>query len=187
MQGQAAYMTAYPAFKKTTPPGVVPGLAAMPYGNDGRETAKASTVEPGKLFPFDVSPIDQPRVGADADKLVGSIREMLELALPSVIQGVVAQRSVRLCTESGGVPGAAGLGSDCQQCSGHSGDRVGFESWLIERRIGEKVYAWGEIEAKKGKKTIGGMSKAAWLGVGPDDLKGVHRYEARLDPSYAQQ
>ena len=49
-------------------------------------------------------------------------------------------------------------------------------------RIGEKVYAWGEIEAKKGKKTIGGQSKAAWLGVGPEDLKGVHRYEARLDP-----
>jgi len=63
------------------------------------------------------------------------------------------------------------------------GERIGFESWLIERRIGEKVYAWGEMEAKRGKKTIGGQVKAAWLGVGPEDLKGVHRYEAHLAPS----
>src|SRR4029434_7814370 len=61
--------------------------------------------------------------------------------------------------------------------------KVGFESFLIEHRIGEKVYAWGEIEAKKGKKTIGGQSKAAWLGIGPEDLKGVHRYDAQLSPS----
>jgi hypothetical protein len=63
------------------------------------------------------------------------------------------------------------------------GDRVGFESWLVESRIGEKVYAWGEIDAKKGKKTIGGQTKATWLGVGPEDLNGVHRYEAKLSPS----
>jgi hypothetical protein len=62
-------------------------------------------------------------------------------------------------------------------------ERVGFESWLIEHRIGEKVYAWGEIEGKKGKKTVGGQSKAVWLGLGPDDLKGIHRYEVKLAPS----
>jgi len=183
MQGQAAYMTAYPAFKKTTPPGVIPGLAAMPYGNDGRETAKASTVEPGKLFPFDVSPIDQPRSGADADKLVAGIREMLELALPSVIQGVVASDQSGYALNQAAYLARLGWDPIVSNAQVALGDRVGFESWIIERRVGEKVYAWGEIEAKKGKKTIGGQSKAAWLGVGPDDLKGVHRYEARLDPS----
>jgi hypothetical protein len=91
MQGNAAYATAYPAFKKTTPPGTLPGLPAQPYGMDAREQANSSqTVEPGKLFPFDVAPIDQPHSGIDADKMLENIRNMLELALPSVVQGVVA-------------------------------------------------------------------------------------------------
>ena len=33
------------------------------------------------------------------------------------------------------------------------------------------------------KSPIGGQTKATWLGVGPDDLKGIHRYEALLSPS----
>ena len=183
MQGQAAYMTAYPAFKKTTPPGVIPGLAAMPYGADGRETAKASTVEPGKLFPFDVSPIDQPHSGVDADKLIGSVKEMLELALPSVIQGVVASDQSGYALNQAAYLARLGWDPIVKNAESALGERIGFESYLIECRIGEKVYAWGEIEAKKGKKTIGGQTKAAWLGIGPEELKGVHRYEARLSPS----
>ena len=182
MQGQAAYMTAYPAFKKTTPPGVIPGLPAMPYGTDGREQ-KQQTVEPGKIFPFDVNPIDQPKSGADADKLLGNIREMLELALPSVIQGVVASDQSGYALNQAAYLARLGWDPIVKNAEVALGERIGFESFLIERRIGEKVYAWGEIEAKKGKKTIGGQSKAAWLGIGPEDLKGVHRYEAKLSPS----
>jgi hypothetical protein len=64
------------------------------------------------------------------------------------------------------------------------GERIGFESWLVEHRIGEKVYAWGEQEARRnGKKVTAAQSKATWLGIGPDDLQGIHRYEARLEPS----
>jgi hypothetical protein len=184
MQGQAAYMTAYPAFKKTTPPGVVPGLPAMPYGNDARETSGASeSVEPGKLFPFDVNPIDQPRSGADADKLLGNIREMLELALPSVVQGVVASDQSGYALNQAAYLARLGWDPIVSNAEVALAERVGFESWLVERRIGEKVYAWGEQEAKRGKKTIGGQSKAAWLGIGPDDLNGVHRYEVKLAPS----
>ena len=182
MQGQAAYMTGYPAFKKTTPPGVIPGLPAMPYGQDGREQSK-NVVEPGKIFPFDVNPIDQPKSGVDADKLIGNIREMLELALPSAIQGVVASDQSGYALNQAAYLARLGWDPIVSNAQVALGDRVGFESFLIERRIGEKVYAWGEIEARKGKKTIGGQSKAAWLGIGPEDLKGVHRYEARLEPS----
>lgn len=184
MQGQAAYMTAYPAFKKTTPPGVLPGLPAMPYGTDAREqSAKQNTVEPGKLFPFDVAPIDQPRSGVDSDKLIGSIRDMLELALPSVVQGMVASDQSGYALNQAAYLARLGWDPIVGNAEVALGDRIGFESWLIERKIGEKVYAWGEIEAKRGKKTIGGKTKAAWLGIGPDDLKGVHRYEAKLAPS----
>ncbi len=184
MQGQAAYMTAYPAFKKTTPPGVVPGLPAMPYGTDAREqSSQNTTVEPGKVFPFDVNPIDQPHSGIDADKLLGNVREMLELALPSVVQGVVASDQSGYALNQAAYLARLGWDPIVSNAEVALGDRIGFESWLIESRIGEKVYAWGEQEAKKGRKTISGQSKAAWLGIGPEDLKGVHRYEAKLAPS----
>ena len=182
MQGQAAYMTAYPAFKKTTPPGVIPGLPAMPYGNDGREK-KDSTVEPGKIFPFDVNPIDQPKSGVDAEKLIGNVQQMLELALPSVVQGMVAGDQSGYALNQAAYLARLGWDPIVKNAEIALGERIGFESWLIERRIGEKVYAWGEQEAKRGKKQIGGQTKASWLGIGPDDLKGVHRYEAKLSPS----
>lgn len=184
MQGNAAYLTGFPAFKKTTPPGVVPGLPAMPYGVDAREqTTGAQTIEPGKLFPFDVAPIDQPRSGVDSDKLIGNIKDMLEWALPSVVQGMVASDQSGYALNQAAYLAKLGWDPIVSNAEVALGERVGFESWLIEKRIGEKVYAWGEIEAKKGKKTIGGQSKAAWLGIGPDDLKGVHRYEVKLAPS----
>jgi hypothetical protein len=181
MQGQAAYMTAYPAFKKTTPPGVIPGLPTMPYGTDGRE--RAQTIEPGKLFPFDVSPIDQPKSGVDADKLIANIKDMMEWALPSVVQGMVASDQSGYALNQAAYLARLGWDPIVSNAQVALGERIGFESWLIENRISEKVYAWGEIEAKKGKKTIGGQSKATWLGIGPDDLKGVHRYEVKLAPS----
>ncbi len=184
MQGNAAYMTAYPAFKKTTPPGAVPGLPQMPYGTDAREGASSSQgVEPGKLFPFDVSPIDQPHSGIDVDKLLDNIKNMLELALPSVVQGVVASDQSGYALNQAAYLARLGWDPIVANAEVALAERVGFESWLVEHRIGEKVYAWGEIEGKKGKKTVGGQSKAAWLGIGPDDLKGVHRYEVKLAPS----
>jgi hypothetical protein len=184
MQGNAAYMTGFPAFKKTTPPGVIPGLPAMPYGVDAREqNTDAQTIEPGKLFPFDISPIDQPRSGVDADKLIDNIKSMLEWALPSVVQGVVASDQSGYALNQAAYLARLGWDPIVSNAEVALGDRIGFESWLIENRIGEKVYAWGEVEAKKGKKQIGGQTKAAWLGIGPDDLKGVHRYEAKLAPS----
>ena len=183
MQGQSAYMTFYPAFRKTSPPGVIPGLPAMPYGNDGRENAKANVVEPGKVFPYDVQPIDQPKAGVDGDKLISSIREMLEMALPSVIQGVVAGDQSGYAINQAAYLARLSWDPIVKNAETALGERIGFESYLVEHRIGEKVYAWGEIEAKKGKKTIGGQTKATWLGIGPEDLQGVHRYEAKLAPS----
>lgn len=183
IQGNAAFLTGFPAFKKNTPPGVVPGLPAQPYGSDGRENQKGTTVEPGKLYPFDISPIDQPHSGVDFDKLMANVRELLEMALPSAIQGVVASDTSGYALNQAAYLARLGWDPIIKNAETALADRVGFESWCIERRVGEKVYAWGELEAARGKKTIGGMSKAAWLGIGPDDLKGVHRYDVKLSPS----
>src|SRR5215831_11608822 len=155
MQGNAAYLTAFPAFKKTTPPGVLPGLPAMPYGTDAREqNTKAQLIEPGKLFPFDVAPIDQPKSGVETDKLIGSIKDMLEWALPSVVQGMVASDQSGYALNQAAYLARLGWDPIVSNAEVALGERIGFESWLIENRISEKVYAWGEIEAKRGKKTI---------------------------------
>jgi len=183
-QGNAAYMTGFPAFKKTTPPGVIAGIPAAPYGADGREKQKTNSIEPGKLYPFDVTPIDQPRSGADADKLIASIRDMLEWALPSVVQGMAAGDTSGYALNQAAYLARLGWDPIVSNAETALGDRVGFESWLVEHRIGEKVYAWGEQEARRGgKKVTAGPSKATWLAIGPEDLQGVHRYEARLAPS----
>jgi hypothetical protein len=62
-------------------------------------------------------------------------------------------------------------------------DRTGFESWLIERRIGETVYAFAEEKPPSSKGRYQGQSRAGWIGIGPDDLNGVHRYQVRMDVS----
>jgi hypothetical protein len=183
MQANAAYMTGFPAFKKNTPPGVVPGLGTAPYGQDGREGRKAEQIEPGKLYPFDVSPIDQPKSGVDSDKLYGNVKQMLESALPSSVQGMVSGDTSGYALNQAAYLARLQWDPIVKNAEVALGERVGHESWIIENRIAEKVYAWGEIEATRGKKTISGQSKAAWLALGPEDLKGVHRYEATLAPS----
>lgn len=183
MQANSAYMTGFPAFKKNQPPGVIPGLGDAPYGKDGREASKPEQIEPGKLYPYDVSPIDQPRSGVDSDKLYGNVRDMLESALPSSVQGMVAGDTSGYALNQAAYLARLKWDPIVKNAEVALGERTGFESWLIEKRIAEKVYAWGEIEAKQGRKTISGTSKAAWLGIGPEDLKGVHRYEATLAPS----
>jgi hypothetical protein len=182
MRMNAAFLTGYPAYKKTTPPGTIPNLPAGPYGNDGREQQK-SQVEPGKVYPYDISPIDQPHGGLDFDKLMGDVQHFMDLALPSVVQGVVASDQSGYALNQAAYLARLGWDPIVSNAQVALGERTGFESWLIEKRIAEKVYAWGELEATKGKKTVGGQSKATWLGIGPDDLKGVHRYDAKLSPS----
>jgi hypothetical protein len=184
MQGNAAYMTGFPAFKKTVPPGTIPGIGQPPpYGQDGRERSN-ERIEPGKLYPYDVSPIDQPKSGIDADKLVGNIKSMLEWALPSVVQGLVGGDQSGYALNQAAYLARLGWDPIVSNAETALGERIGFESWLVEHRIGEKVYAWGEQEARRGnKKVTAGQSKATWLGIGPEDLKGIHRYEAKLSPS----
>src|SRR5262245_23980123 len=182
MRFNSAYLTAFPAFKKTVPPGQVPGVAQGPYGNDGRENQKEK-IEPGKLYPFDVSPIDQPRSGMDFDKLMGDVQHFMDIALPSVVQGVVASDQSGYALNQAAYLARLGWDPIVANAEVALGERTGFESFLIERRIGEKVYAWGEQEANRERKRISGSTRAAWLAIGPEDLKGVHRYEVKLSPS----
>lgn len=166
------------AFKRTTPPGVGPDLPEAEFGREGTEQAKAETIQVGTILPYDVAPIDMPRGGVDLDKAIATKRGLLNLALPEVLQGVVDT------TESGyqlsQAIHIARLAFDplVQNAERALARRTGFESWLIENRIRETCYVWGEPPKGRRRRT----ADAGWLGIGPDELNGVHRYKVRLNP-----
>lgn len=180
IQANAAYLTGFPTFKSTVPPGSVPGLAAPPYGADQRENTPGR-IEPGKLYPFDIAPVDQPKSGIESEKLLANIQKLTEMALPSVVQGLVASDQSGYALNQAAYLARLSWDPIVANAEVALGDRVGFESWLIQNRIGEKVYAWGEETKAPGKRGAG-QSKGAWLGIGPDDLNGVHRYTVQLTP-----
>jgi hypothetical protein len=180
MRGNAAFMTGFPAFKRTLPPGIVPGIptGGAPFGLDGTEDNAQEQIEPGSIYPYDVGPVEMPRAGVEADKLIADVRSMLELALPSIVQGVVTGDESGYALNQAAHLARLAWDPIVSNAEIALGERTGFESWLIEHRIGETVYAWGEQQGKGRRKG----TKAGWLGIGPEDLAGVHRYKAVLDP-----
>ena len=73
IQSNAAYLTGYPTFKRTQPPGgslaaslgQVAGPQVAPFGLDGSErdalASQTTKLEPGTIYPWDVAPIEMPR------------------------------------------------------------------------------------------------------------------------------
>lgn len=181
IQANSAYMTGFAAFKQNSNP-QIPGVPMGPFGNDGREAATQERIEPGKLYPLDISPIDQPQGGADLTKLLTNIQNLIELAMPAAFSGAVgADQSGYALNQAAYLAGLA-FNPIVANAEVAMGERTGFESWLIQNRIGEKVYAWGEEEGRKGKKNAG-LVKGSWLGIDPEDLGGIHRYDIKLSPS----
>lgn len=185
MQGNSAYLTGWPAFKRITQPGNVPGIqgGVGPYANDNRDTDASQRIQPGMVYPFDIGPIEQPKAGMDLDKVLQNAQTMAMMSEPEVINGGAggAQSGYQLNQQAF----LARLQWDpivgnLAQCLA---ERTGFESWLIERRIGETVYAYAEERPPAQKGRYQGQSRAGWIGIGPDDLAGVHRYVVRLDIS----
>jgi hypothetical protein len=168
-----------------------------PFGQDGSERAGAwgevQRIEPGSIYPFDIGPLDQPRGGVDLDKVIAQIRGFLELALPAVLQGAGTDLSGYALNQKSH---QARLSWDpiVQNAQVALGQRAGFESALIESHVGERVFAFGPLPA--GATGSGGSARrrrrrlfaapgtgpSGWLGVGPDDLQGHHRYTVSLEP-----
>jgi hypothetical protein len=185
MQGNSAFLTGWPAFKRLSAPGQVPGIqgGVGPYANDNRDTDAAQRIQPGMVYPFDIGPVEQPKTGQDLDKVLQNAQTMAMMAQPEVIRGGAggAQSGYQLNQQAF----LARLKWDpivgnVSQCLA---DRTGFESWLIERRIGESVYAFAEERPPAQRGRYAGQTRAGWIGIGPEDLGGVHRYVVRLDIS----
>jgi len=181
MQSQAAFSFAYPAYRRTTPAAF--GLPESPFGLDAQELqSNREKITPGTIFPHDVAPMDQPRTTVDLDKAINFVRGMIDMALPDSVQGVVSGETAGYALNQ-----AARLASlqwspiieNVQDCLS---ERVGWESHLIETHIGEPVYVWGAVPQPRRRRGGPRNYKEGWMGIGPDDLKGIHNYEVILEP-----
>jgi hypothetical protein len=182
MQSQAAFSFSYPAYRRTTPPAF--GIPESPFGLDAVEIqGNREKITPGAIFPHDIAPMDQPRTSVDLDKAISFTRSMIDMALPDSVQGVVTGETAGYTLNQ-----AAHLASlqwspivdNVEVCLS---ERTGWESWLIENRIGETVYVWGSYPQPRRRPGQPIQFKDGWMGIGPKELKGVHLYEVKIDPA----
>lgn len=182
MQSQAAFSFSYPAYRRTTPPAF--GIPESPFGMDALELqGNREKIVPGAIFPHDVAPMDQPRTSVDLDKAISFTRSMIDMALPDSVQGVITGETAGYTLNQ-----AAHLASlqwspivdNVQDCLS---ERTGWESWLIENRVGETVYVWGSIPQPRRRPGMPVTYKDGWMGIGPKDLKGCHNYEVVIEPA----
>lgn len=181
IRGQAAVTYGFGAFKRVRPPGATLGEAS--FGIDaGERSATEEEIRPGFIYPDDIQPINMPSGGIDLDKAIADVRAMIELALPSVAQGVVGGESGYAINQAAHLARLAWnpIIANLEQMLA---ERVGFESWLIENRIKEKVWVYGEIpEELRATGRRRSRPDDGWLGIDADDLGGLHRYRIKLKP-----
>ena len=173
IESQIAYIYGWPTFKRRAPDGAT---MPMPFGHDGSER-EIEQIEPGTIYPYDIEPVQPPRGSEHIDKMIGLVRNMLELALPSVVQGVVSGDESGYALNQAAYLARLAWDPIVDNAEFALSERVGFESWLIENCIMEPVHVWHEQVTTRRRK-----SRAGYLSIGPDDLRGVHRYRVRLDP-----
>lgn len=193
IQSNAAYLTGYPTFKRTQPPGgslaaslgQVAGPTVAPFGLDGSErdalASQTTKLEPGTIYPWDVAPIEMPRSGIEIDKVIAAIMGFLELALPASARGASGGDDSGYAINQKTYLARLAWDPIVSNAQFALSERVGFESWLIERKIGEKVYAYMDVAPGAGRRGSQSL-RAGWQGVGPEELKGAHRYTVTLDP-----
>lgn len=178
MQHTAAILTGFPAFKRKAPANT--GLPA-PYGDDQlSEAREAVPIQPGMIYPYDVEPVEQPTASPALMQAMADIREEMQGILPPVLQGMTAETDSGYEYNQATYLARVKWSAPIQNIEQTLSDRTGFESWLIERKIGETVYAWGDPPKSRTPRRKGGDQ--GWLGVGPEDLNGVHNYRVRLNP-----
>lgn len=182
IQSNSAFNTGFPAYRQKQGGGLILPNQSGAFGDDnasGTSRAPTTRVIPGRVLPWDVEPINQPTGSLVLDKVMADVRAFIELALPSVVQGIIDDNSGYAVNQAAHLARLAWdpIISNAQFALSR---RVGFESWLIEKCLQEPVYVWGDQPATR----TGGrrQAQAGWLSVGPDDLKGVHRYTVTLSP-----
>lgn len=183
IQANSAYMTGFAAFKEAQKADADADLPNAPFGREPFEDKQSDEkiIEPGMIYPADIEPVNMPQGGADLDKALAVVNHYLEMALPGVLRGQIGADQSGYSANQAEFQASLLYDPITDNSELCLAERVGFESWLIENRIKETVYAWGVPPKTKGGRRKSGGSGKGWLGVGPEDLNGVHRYTCSLD------
>lgn len=187
MQSQAAFTFSYPAYKRTTPPTF--GMSDTPFGMDAKDIHEnRRVITPGAIFGHDIAPMDQPRSGVDLDKAIQFVTMMLERMLPDSVQGVITGETAGYALNQATHLATLAWSPILDNAKTTLSQRVGHESYLIERSIGETVYTRGALPRPRSRAGYSGSTKGpiiykdGWIGIGPKQLGGYHDYEVELDP-----
>lgn len=187
MQSQAAFTFAYPAYKRNSQPQF--GLDATPFGIDAKELKEnRAVITPGAIFPSDISAMDQPRTGVDLDKAIQFIVSMLERILPDSVQGIITGETAGYALNQATHLATLAWSPILDNAEATLSERVGFESFLIERSIGETVYVRGGLPRPKSRSRYSDSPSSpivyrdGWIGMGPKQLNGYHNYAVHLTP-----
>jgi hypothetical protein len=182
MQSQAAFSFAYPAYRRTTPPTY--NLPEAPFGLAADEIAgNRQKIVPGAIFPHDIAPMDQPHTSVDLDKAIQFVKSLIDLALPDTVQGAVSGEMAGYTLNQAAHLASLTWGPIVENVQDCLSDRVGWESYLIEEKIGETVYVYGAMPQPRARPGSPQQYKAGWLGIGPKQLDGVHNYDVELKPA----
>jgi hypothetical protein len=181
MQSQAAFSFAYPAYRRTTPPTY--GMPDSPFGLAADEiSGNRQKIVPGAIFPHDIEPMNQPTTSVDLDKAIQFVKAMIDLALPDSVQGVITGETVGYALNQAVHLATLQWSPIVENAEDCLGDRVSWESTLIDEFIGEMVYVWGSVPQTRRKQGQQITYKDGWMGIGPKQLAGVHNYEVVLTP-----
>lgn len=206
IQSNSAFLTGFAAFRRRTPPGqLVPGIPAggpggtgqgAAFGNDAGDLQARERIEPGYVYPYDVEALEMPKSGPDLDKVILAIRAMIEIALPSVVSGVISGDESGYALNQAAHLARLAWDPIVGNAERALGERTAWESWVIERKVKENVWVFGDSPGAGSRPVLLGRSRMAardtarsvrqtrqsWLSIGPEDLNGYHRYTVRLDP-----
>jgi hypothetical protein len=179
--GQGGFQWAYPFLGSDQPPtfpaqGQI-GVSPL-VGPGGQPIRSTLNIQPGDVLPAGLHFVDPPRLGMDMRSFMEQVRQLLELALPSVVQGVISGDESGYALNQAASLARIEWTPIVAAAERTLSRRTGFESWLIENRIHERVWAWGDLPA------AGPFSRdrSGYLSIAPEDLSGAHRYTERLEP-----
>lgn len=184
IQGAAAYQYGYPKYRRRGGGPEDQGIIT-PNGFLGRDAQdridREQDVEPGAILPWDIEPVNQPSSGPDLGEAIKICRDLIELCLPSVVQGLVnGDESGYLASQATHLARLV-WSPIVDNTEFMLAERTSFEAWLIDQCIKEDVYVWGQEAMPAGYTKR--KPKMMWLGIGPDELKGIYNFRVELQPS----
>ena len=186
VQSNAAYLTGFPAYTEDGEGGLrLPASQVGEFG-EGNETGILNPaqsmlrVTPGRVLPKGIKPIDQPRGSVVIDKVMSDVRSFIELALPSIVQGMMQGDPSGYAVNQAAYLARLAWTPIVDNGQVALARKISFESYLIEEVLRENVYIWGNLPSEFGSRRR--QASAGWLSVGPSTLDGAHRYQVKLDP-----